>query len=67
MGHYEIIKLEKNRHIRPRKLLAQKSRKHFKKSIEEKFPNLKKNMTINIYEAYRTPNRLDQKSTSPPT
>ena len=31
------------------------------KIIKEKFPNLKKEMPINIQEAYRTPNRLDQK------
>ena len=33
----------------------------FNKIIEEKFPNLKKEMPINVQEAYRTPNRLDQK------
>lgn len=33
----------------------------FKKIIEENFPNLKKEISINIQEAYRTPNRLDQK------
>jgi hypothetical protein len=31
----------------------------FNKNIEENFPNLKKEMPINIQEAYRTPNRLD--------
>jgi hypothetical protein len=31
------------------------------KSIEEDFPNLKKGIPMNIQEAYRTPNRLDQK------
>ena len=34
------------------------------KKIEEKFPNLKKEMPMNIQEAYRTPNRLDQKRNS---
>jgi hypothetical protein len=29
------------------------------KIIEENFPKLKKEMPINIQEAYRTPNRLD--------
>ena len=29
------------------------------KIIEENFPNLKKEMSMNIQEAYRTPNRLD--------
>jgi hypothetical protein len=33
----------------------------FNKIIEENFPNLKKEMPMNILEAYRTPNRLDQK------
>jgi hypothetical protein len=33
----------------------------FSKIIEENFPNLKKEMLMNIQEAYRTPNRLDQK------
>ena len=33
----------------------------FNKIIEENFPNLKNEMPMNIQEAYRTPNRLDQK------
>jgi hypothetical protein len=33
----------------------------FNKIIEENFPNLRKEMPVNIQEAYRTPNRLDQK------
>jgi hypothetical protein len=33
----------------------------FNKIIEENLPNLKKEMAINVQEAYRTPNRLDQK------
>jgi hypothetical protein len=36
----------------------------FNKVIEENFPNLKKEMPINIQEAYRTPKRLDQKRNS---
>jgi Fe-S oxidoreductase len=36
----------------------------FNKIIEENFPNLKKEMTMNIQEAYRTPSRLDQKRNS---
>jgi hypothetical protein len=31
---------------------------------EENFPNLKKEMPVNIQEAYRNPNRLDQKRNS---
>jgi hypothetical protein len=36
----------------------------FNKIIEENFPKLKKEMPTNIQEAYRTPNRLDQKRNS---
>jgi uncharacterized coiled-coil protein SlyX len=32
----------------------------FNKIIEENFPNLKNEMLMNIQEAYRTPNSLDQ-------
>jgi hypothetical protein len=36
----------------------------FNKIIEENFPNLKNDMPMNIQEAYRAPNRLDQKRNS---
>jgi hypothetical protein len=36
----------------------------FNKIIEENFPNLRKEMTMNIQEAYRIPNSLDQKRNS---
>ena len=36
----------------------------FNKFIEENSPYLKKEMPMNIQEAYRTPNRLDQKRNS---
>ena len=36
----------------------------FSKIIEENFPNLKKEMPMNIQEAYRTRNRLDPKRNS---
>jgi hypothetical protein len=36
----------------------------FNKIIEENFPNLKKEMAMNIKEAYRTPNILFQKRNS---
>jgi hypothetical protein len=39
----------------------------FNKIIEENFPNIKKEMPMNIQEAYRTPNRLDQKEIPPDT
>ena len=36
----------------------------FNTIIEDNFPNLKKEMPMNIKEAYRTPNRLEQKRNS---
>jgi hypothetical protein len=36
----------------------------FNKIIEENFPNLKKEISMNIQESYRTPNRLNQKRNS---
>jgi hypothetical protein len=33
----------------------------FNKIIQENFPNVKRGMPMDIQEAYRTPNRLDQK------
>jgi hypothetical protein len=36
----------------------------FNKIMEENIPNLKKEMLMNIQEAYRTPNRLSQKRNS---
>jgi hypothetical protein len=36
----------------------------FNEIIEENFPNLKKEMHMNILEDYRTPNRLDYKRNS---
>jgi hypothetical protein len=36
----------------------------FKKIIEENFPYIKKEMPMNIQEAYRTPNRLEKKRNS---
>jgi hypothetical protein len=36
----------------------------FNKIIEESFPNLKKEMPMNIQDTYRTPNRLNLKRNS---
>jgi hypothetical protein len=36
----------------------------FNKIIEENLPHLKKEMPMNIQEAYRTPNKLDKKRNS---
>ena len=37
----------------------------FNKIIEENFPILKRDIPMKVQEAYRTPNRMDQKKTSP--
>ena len=37
----------------------------FNKIVEENFPNAKKEMPMNIQEAYKIPNSLDQKINSP--
>ena len=37
----------------------------YNKIIEVNFPNLKKEMPMNLQEAYRTPNHWDQKKISP--
>jgi archaeosine-15-forming tRNA-guanine transglycosylase len=37
----------------------------FNKIIAEIFPNLEKTMPIQVQEASRTPNRLDQNTTTP--
>jgi hypothetical protein len=36
----------------------------FNKIIRENIPNLEKEMPMNLQEAYRTPDRLDQKRNS---
>jgi hypothetical protein len=44
---------------------AKGTRNIFDRIIPEKFPNLGKIMPIRVQEASRTPNRLDQKRTTP--
>ena len=39
----------------------------FNKIIEENFPNLKNDIPMKVQEAYRTPNRLDQKKKNIPS
>jgi hypothetical protein len=39
----------------------------FNKIIEENFPNIKKDMPMNIQEAYKTPNRWTRKEIPPDT
>jgi hypothetical protein len=50
-----------NRYRRPKDSLLKGPVNIFNKIIEENFTNPKKEMLMNLQEAYRTPNRLDQK------
>jgi hypothetical protein len=56
------MKRFKNRRIRIKEEESQLMAQNIilKKTIKENFPNLKKEILINMEEAYRTPNRLDQ-------
>ena len=60
LEHYENTKPKNNRNRR-RLSIPKTQKKLFNKIIEENFPNLKKQMPINVKEAYTTPNRVDQK------
>ena len=62
MGHHEKTKLKNKRYRRRRRIQLKRTKKNvFNKIIEENIPNLNKVMPMKIQEAYRTPNRLDQK------
>jgi hypothetical protein len=54
-----IIGVDENEHFQ-----LKRPANIFNKIIKEIFPNLKKEMPMNIQEAYRTPNRQDQKRNS---
>jgi hypothetical protein len=63
-GLNERTKPKNNRNRRAPRFPAQGPEKVLNKIIEENGPNLKKEMAINVQEAYRTPNRLDWKRKS---
>jgi hypothetical protein len=64
-GHNEKPKSKDNRNRRKQRFQTKRARKYLQQNyIEENIPNLKKKMPINIQEAYRTPNRLEQKRNS---
>jgi hypothetical protein len=54
-----IIRIEENKNSQ-----FKGPQKVFNKIIKENFANLKKKMAIKVQEAYRTPNKLDQKRKS---
>jgi hypothetical protein len=55
-----IIGVDENEDFQIKKLVNM-----FNKIIEENFPNLRREMLMNLQEAHRTPNILDQKRSSP--
>jgi hypothetical protein len=58
-GNLRIIKIEEGEEYQLKELAN-----IFNKIIEENFPNLKKEMAINLQGTFRTPTRLDQKRIS---
>jgi hypothetical protein len=58
LRHKEKTKAKDNRYRRERRCQLKGTVNIFNKIIEENFSNLKKEMPVNIQEAYRTPNRL---------
>ena len=61
-GHNENTKTKNNKTRRELRFLVQRARKYLQKIMEGSFP--KEMMSINVQEAYRTPNRLDQERKS---
>ena len=59
-GHNEKNKPKDNRYRRKQRFPNSRAN-IFNKIIEENFPNLKKEMHINIQDTYRTSSRLHQK------
>jgi hypothetical protein len=55
-----IMGIEEGKEVQPKRI-----HNIVNKIITENFPNLKKVMPIQVQEASRTPNRLDQNRTSP--
>ena len=60
-GHKEMTKLKDNRYQWQVSFSNLGTVNIFNKIIEEKFPNLKKELPMNIQVAYKTPNSLDHK------
>ena len=63
-GHYEETIPKDNRNEESEDSQIKGAVYIFNKIIEENFPSLKNEMTMNIQEAYRNPNKLDQKRNS---
>jgi hypothetical protein len=63
-GHNEKTKPTDNRSNEDEDFQLKGPANIFNNIIEENVPNLQKEMSMNIQEAYRTPNRLNQKRNS---
>ena len=64
LGHNEKTKPKDYRYIGNEDLHLKGPVNIFNKIVEENFPNLEKKMSMNIQEAFRIPNRLDQNRNS---
>ena len=63
LGHFEKKKLKNNRNRRIGRIPVQMPRNYLQQDRRRKFSNLNK-MPMKVQEAYRIPNRLDQKRKS---
>ena len=61
MGHHKNAKLRRIGMEEGERIEFKGTENFINKIIEENVHNLKKDMCMKIQEAYRTPNRLDQK------
>jgi hypothetical protein len=61
----ELTKPENHGHWRRRRGASKRIRNLVNKIIAQNFPNLQKAMLIQVQEASRTPNRLDENRTTP--
>jgi hypothetical protein len=57
-SNLRIIDIDENEYIQLKQLV------NIFNKIKEHFPNIKKEMPMNIHEAYKTPSRVDQKRKS---
>jgi hypothetical protein len=61
LGHNEKTKPKNNKIWESKDSQLKGPENIFNKITEENFPDLKKELAINVQEVYRTPNRLYQK------
>jgi hypothetical protein len=63
-GHCKKTKYKNNRNRGNRRCPGQRLRKYFQQYYRSFFSNLEREMFVQVQDAYRTPNRLDQNTNS---